>query len=180
MTLKARQDAPRLRQKRSGAALRAAMAAGCDKQTFRLCHFSIQPGHVHLICEAKDTVTLSRGVQGLVIRLARALNREWDRRGPVWADRYHARILKTPLQTRYCIVYVLGNFRHHGGENTSPMCIDALSSCYWFSGYRERDECENLVAPEGPRPVADPRTWLLSTGWIRAGGLISMAERPRS
>ncbi|MBI2895368.1 MAG: transposase, partial [Deltaproteobacteria bacterium] len=69
VTLKARQDAPRLRQKRSGAVLRAAMAAGCDNQTFRLCHFSIQPGHVHLICEAKDTVSLSRGgPDGLVER----------------------------------------------------------------------------------------------------------------
>ncbi|MBI3178918.1 MAG: transposase [Deltaproteobacteria bacterium] len=178
VTLKAREDAPRFRRKRSCDVLRTVMAAGCDKETFRLCHFSIQPGHVHLICEARDTVSLSRGVQGLAIRMARALNREWDRRGPVWADRYHARHLKTPTQTRSAIVYVLGNFRHHGGEKTSPMCIDEASSAYWFTGYREEDDLPQ--PPDIPRPVADARTWLLSAGWIRAGGLISMAERPRS
>ncbi len=60
------------------------------------------------------------------------------------------------------------------------MCIDAASSAYWFAGYRERDEDPFPVPPDGPRPVAEARTWLLSAGWIRAGGLISMAERPRS
>lgn len=124
-------------------------------------------------------MALTRGVMGLEIRMARALNRVHGRRGRVWAERYHATILKSPSQTRSCIVYVLGNFRHHGGERTSPMCFDALSSAYWFSGYRERDEIPK--PPEDTPAVAEPRTWLLSVGWQRAaGGLISVTERPKS
>jgi REP element-mobilizing transposase RayT len=178
VTLKARPDVGRLRRGPAAVALRQALGAGCEKPSFRLCHFSIQPDHVHLICEADDEVALSRGVAGLEIRMARAINRLLTRRGRVWADRYHATILRTPRQTRFCLVYVLGNFRHHGGERTSPKCIDVWSSSYWFVGYRERAEIPE--PPVDPPPVVAPRSWLLSEGWTRAGGLISVTEGPKS
>lgn len=60
---------------------------------FRTCHFSVQSNHVHLLVEAKDRQALSRGVQGLAIRLARSVDRAvrrtwllgagWQRAGPV-------------------------------------------------------------------------------------------------
>jgi hypothetical protein len=42
---------------------------------FRLLHFSVQHAHVHLLVEAEAQDDLRRGVQGLVIRVAKAINR---------------------------------------------------------------------------------------------------------
>jgi hypothetical protein len=92
----------------------------------------------------------------------------------VWADRYHARILRTPREVRNCLVYVLGNWRHHGGERYPQQSLDPCSSAPWFDGFRE-----NLLPPpeHAERPTAAARTWLLGVGWRkRGGGLISVAE----
>jgi hypothetical protein len=41
-----------------------------------------------MIVEAPDAESLGRAMKGLEVRMARALNRLMDRRGPVFADRY--------------------------------------------------------------------------------------------
>jgi len=78
------------------AGLRALAAASHDG--FR------QDDHLHLIVEADDTRALGRGLRGLAIRVARAVNRALGRRGRVWGDRYHARALTTPREVRHCLV----------------------------------------------------------------------------
>jgi len=172
VTLKLRDDAPRLRQHRSADALRRAIRVGSERLGARVVHYSIQSNHVHLVCEARDALTLTRGLQGLEIRMARGLNRAWARRGRVWADRYHARILRTPTEVRRCLVYVLGNWRHHGGDRYPARSLDPCTSAPWFDGFREK-------LPPLPcgaeRPTAAPRTWLLGTGW-RRHGLLSVSE----
>jgi hypothetical protein len=67
-----------------------------------------------MLAEAQSREALSRGVQGLAIRLARAINRVLHRAGEVWADRYHARALRTPREVRNALVYVPNNWRKHG------------------------------------------------------------------
>jgi REP element-mobilizing transposase RayT len=62
---------------------------------------STQRNHMHLIAEARDRRALARAMQGLCIRIARGLNRLWGRKGKVFADRYHARVLATPLARLY-------------------------------------------------------------------------------
>jgi REP element-mobilizing transposase RayT len=172
VTLRLRQDVPRLRSRRSARVLRSAIEAGSERLGVRVVHFSIQSNHLHLLCEAKDAVALSRGIQGLEIRMARGLNHAHGRAGRVWADRYHARILRTPREVRNCLVYVLGNWRHHGGERYPEQSLDPYSSAAWFDGFRER----LLPLPVGTeRPTAAPRTWLLGVGW-RKRGLISVVE----
>src|SRR2546425_4555483 len=37
-------------------------------------HFSVQGNHLHLLVEAEGAESLSRGMQGLTIRIARAIN----------------------------------------------------------------------------------------------------------
>jgi REP element-mobilizing transposase RayT len=136
---------------------------------FRMLHFSVQDDHLHLIVEADDTRALCRGVQGLAIRLARAINRALGRRGRVWGDRYHARALTTPRTVRNALVYVLMNRRkHHGGEGG----VDPCSSAPWFDGWREPS-----MAPLGA-PVVRARSWLAAVGW-RRHGLVGVDERPR-
>jgi hypothetical protein len=41
---------------------------GCQRDDFRVVHFSVQSNHLHLIAEARDAIALARGIQGLSIR----------------------------------------------------------------------------------------------------------------
>ena len=98
-----------LRSRRSFRVIARAFAAGGDRFGMRLCEFSIQGNHLHFVVEAVDARALSRGMQGLSIRLARGLNGMMKRRGKVLADRFHARILRTPTETRRVLLYVRDN-----------------------------------------------------------------------
>ncbi len=182
MTLRARAGLPSFREQVLTRALTAAIAAGkrsaATGPSFRVVHFSIQKNHLHFMVEAHDTAFLSRGMLGLAVRLARALNRELKVTGSVWGERYHARDLKTPREVRNAIVYVLMNAKKHGSRIAG---LDPCSSARWFDGIRrpagpqplqlERDE------PPSSSPVTPAKTWLASTGW-RKHGLVAVTERP--
>ena len=45
---------------------------------------------IHFVVEAPDQLSLTRAMKGLEVRMARALNRVMDRKGPVFSDRCHA------------------------------------------------------------------------------------------
>ena len=165
---------PRLRNKRAYGVLREAFAKGSERFGFRLCHYSVMSNHMHLIVEAKDRRALSRGMQGLVIRMARGLNRLWCRSGKVFSDRYHDRILRTPTEVRNALNYVLNNARRHA--LALKWAIDLFASGPWFDGWRGRKALAE-VPIDVERPTADPHTWLLNKGW-RRHGLLSQAEVP--
>src|SRR5262245_59616748 len=97
VTLRAVRGLPLLRSKRVFPALRDAISIGSN-DAFRVTEFSVQTNHVHLLVEATDKRALTRGMQGLGIRLAKAINRLSGRHGRVWEDRYHARALRTPKE----------------------------------------------------------------------------------
>jgi putative transposase len=156
---------------------------------FRIVHLSLQRSHIHLIVEAENRVALGRGMQAFGISAARNINRvitectSEKRSGTVFADRYHARILKTPRQVRNTIAYVLNNWLHHG-ENQHEVAknwrIDPFASGAWFTGWKERDEKGYTYRwPRGYRGFAvwQPKVWLLREGWKRSG-LISAYEVP--
>jgi len=140
--------------------------------------YAVLNDHLHFVVEAPERRALTRGVQGLLIRIARALNKLWQRRGKVFADRYHDRILKTPREVRNVLRYVLGNGRKHaaeGREVSVPQAIDTYTSAPWFDGFRESVTVRGIEAM--PRPVTDSRTWMLTIGW-RRHGLLSVHELP--
>ena len=128
---------------------------GCFEQSLgrfgaRLIEFSVQGNHVHLIIEADSNEMLSRAMQGLSIRIAKALNSLMNRHGHVLADHYHSRLLRSPTELVRAIAYVLGNAAHHFGETgPDPFTSRALP-----------DELR-------PRVLARPRGWLLRVGWKR-------------
>lgn len=159
---------PNLRRDRTLALLRATLNAGSDRLGFRLVEYSIQSNHLHFMVEAEDERALGRGMKGLLVRVARALNRAWERAGRVMRDRYHSRVLKSPREVRQVLVYVLQNARKHGAE---LLGIDACSSGPWFGGWADR-------TPRPDRSLPSAVSWLLSVGWTR-GGLISVRENPR-
>ena len=154
-------------------ALEAALAAA-SSDAFRIVHYSIQHDHLHLILEAHDREARIRGLQGLAIRCARVINRALERKGKVWADRYHARELRTPREVRNALVYVLHNWKKsvRGAES-----LDPCATGYWFDGWKGPRPLWSLTAH--PSPVRAARTWLLTTGW-RRHGLIGFDERPAS
>jgi len=102
-----------LRSRRSFRVLARAFGAGGERFGMRLCEFSVQGNHLHLVVEAADRRALTRGMQGLSIRIARGLNALMKRRGKVLADRYHARILRTPTEVRRVLAYVRENHDVH-------------------------------------------------------------------
>lgn len=169
VTLRAGRGVPWLRSDLAWATLRDALGEA-SRSSFRVVHFSIQSDHIHLIVEADSTRALSGGLRGLAIRLARAINRRCRRRGPVWAERYHARALCTPREVRLTLTYVLLNFRKH--LRAAPG-VDPRSSGPWFDGWRQPPP-----KPLDPCPTKPPRTWLGTQGWRRAGGPIDFREAP--
>ena len=170
VTLRASAAVPSLRVGRLLLATRSALAAASTSR-FRVLQYSIQADHLHLVVEADGPTEFERGVRGLAIRVAKAVNRALGRAGRVWGDGYHARMLRTPREVRNALVYVLNNFRKH---LRGVRGLDPCSSARWFDGWRS--------APAGvveSSPVARACTWLARVGWRRRG-LIDVDECPRS
>lgn len=164
---------PSLRRVGARGVVVEAIRAGAERFGFRVVHYSIQTNHVHFLVEARDRRALSRGMQGLLIRVARGLNRLWERTGKVFADRYHDVILRSPQQVRRALVYVLQNARKY--RRSAVRALDAYASGLWFDGWRERVRTP-IDAPD--RPTADARTWLLRKGW-RRHGLLAFTDLPK-
>ncbi len=120
--------------------------------------------------EADEPTGFERGIRGLAVRVAKAVNRVIGRHGAVWSDRYHARLLRTPREVRNALIYVLNDWREHLARARG---LDPRSSARWFDGWRT-----SVASPVGSTPVAVARTWLARIGW-RRHGLIDVDEAPR-
>jgi len=177
VTLRMKDDVPSLRRHGPLRIIQQAIREAGHHAYFRVVNFAVIGNHIHLIVEADGAEALAVGMHALEVRLARRLNRHFGRRGKLFADRYHARHLETPTETRNAIRYVLSNQRAHEarrGERLNRDWIDPFSSAYWFDGWkhpvrlREPRQHELLNVPQ---PTAAPTVWLLTTGWRRSGPL---------
>jgi putative transposase len=141
-----------LRSQRCFSRIRRCFQRGRDRFGFRLVHFSVQGNHIHMLVEAPDERALARGMQGLGVRIAKALNRLMGRKGTVFADHYHTRQLRSPIQVANAIAYVLLNFLHHFPDQAPR--------------YARNDRFSSAWRKDGTDPpVVRARTWLLSVGW---------------
>lgn len=190
VTLRVRKDVPAVRTKDRLRVITQALRRGSDRLGLRVVHYSIQSNHLHLVVQADDTRALGRGMQGLAIRLAKAMNAAVSRHGKVFADRFHSHVLRTPREVRQALAYVLNNARKHAAQSGKRYVrgwIDPFSSGGWFDGWsagvaRERAiaEAKRIVAELGGEPwTPRPRGWLLTVGWRRRG-LIDLDEVPRA
>jgi REP element-mobilizing transposase RayT len=171
VTLRLVAGLPTLRMEDSHGVIREALK-DTTRNEFRVVEYSVQSNHLHLLVEARDELALARGMIGLSVRLARRLNRLWRRRGKLFADRYHARILRTPREVRAALLYVLQNAHKHGAWVARR--ADVYSSGPEFEGWREK----GAVSAARARLLERPRTWLLSCGWRRQGR-IGLLELPK-
>ena len=153
VTVKVRDDVRNLRTRVCFAALKKAFLDGRERFGFRMVGYSIQGNHIHFLVEGADAQSLARGMQGLMIRMAKALNRALGRSGTVFRDRYHAHILRTPTEVANARNYLLHNHaKHHEQSGGWPLPATYVDH---YAG----------IAIE---ITAAPRTWLLREGYRRA------------
>ncbi|HEY0193580.1 MAG TPA: transposase [Kofleriaceae bacterium] len=175
------------------AAIRKATTRVAQRKSFRIVHLSIQRSHIHLLVEANDKVSLSRGMQAFQISAAKQLNRAFSRRlpgprrrGAVFPDRYYAEIIRSPQQARHALSYVLNNWRKHHEDREDERRgwkIDWYSSAGAFACWAEAEqEPWMLRRPSKMEPlqVTPAATWLLDVGWKKHGSTISRREVPTS
>jgi putative transposase len=163
--------------------VRTILGKHANRDDFRVVEFNVLGNHLHFVVEAAGRTALARGMQGLAVRLARAINKVLGRSGKLFKERYHARALTRPLEVRNALRYVLLNARHHAAERGEKLYrdwVDPFSSAPWFDGWKApiRSQAEWLVRLRKlPRPTAQPRSWLLRVGW-RKRGLLAFDEVP--
>ena len=158
VTVRVRRHVWNLRSRRCFRRVGECLEQACGRFGLRVIEYSVLGNHIHLIVEADSTEALSRGMQGLSIRLAKSLNALMARAGAVFDDHYGSRLLRTPTELVRAIAYVLRNHEHHYGTRGR----DGFSSAG--------------LTPSGRRAqLAIPTSWLLMRGWERASG----ADRDR-
>jgi putative transposase len=130
-------------------------------------HYAVQPDHLHLVVEAQHRKALTAGARGLSVRVARLLNRARGRSGKVFADRFHARPLRTPREVRRALAYVLLQERRHAAKRRSATSTtrDPYSSAPAFDGFTRGSP----RAGPWDGTFAPPETSLLAVGWLRHG-----------
>ena len=152
VTLRVRRHVWNLRSRRSYQRILACFKDALGRFGLRLIQFSVQGNHLHLIVEAQSSESLSRGMQGLCIRLARSLNALMGGHGPVFADHFHSRLLESPTALVRAIAYVLGNHAHHVPDE----------------GETDRFGSALLSLAERSLVLAQPESWLLRIGFRKA------------
>jgi len=151
VALRMREHVWNLRARRCRRRIEACLASARGRFGARIVEYSILGNHLHLIVEADDDRALTKAMQGLCIRIAKALNALMRRAGGVFDDHYFARLLRSPTELVRAIAYVLNNARHHFGSTMDPYTSAALPPSLRKA----------LTSP--------PRGWLLREGWRRAG-----------
>src|SRR5207253_10064080 len=85
VTLRVQNDVWNLRSGRCLRRLKSCFAKSLGRFGLRLIEFSVQGNHLHLIVEADGNESLSRGMQGLAVRIAKSLKRLMKRAGRLFA-----------------------------------------------------------------------------------------------
>jgi len=149
VTLRVARGVWNLRSRRCFQAIESCFTNARGRFGLRIIEFSVLGNHLHLLVEADCDQSLSRGMQGLCVRVARALNRVMQRKGAVFDDHYHARLLHSPTELVNAIAYVLGNHEHHYGPSRG-------------------DDPYSSLACDRPAVLSSPRIWLIRQGWRRS------------
>lgn len=168
---------PSLRDRPAWAVVVRVMRAIRERgEGFRVVHYTVLWNHIHAIVEADAHAAFVSGMRALTIRLARALNEHFARKGRFFDHRYDACALTCPTHVRNALQYVLLNSRKHAaerGETYPADWIDERSTGVRFDGWvtPPRLVCVNDF---GTSPA---QTWLLNVGW-RQRGLIRLDAIP--
>ncbi len=81
-----------------------------------IIYFALQSNHIHLIAEAQDNETLTKGMRSLTISFAKGIKRLKKAKEPIQLERYHLHVLKSPKEIENALNYVIYNEIHHSGR----------------------------------------------------------------
>ena len=172
LTMRVVEGMPNLRDEAFLPEVDRCFEAACLRDGFRITCWTMQSNHFHLIVEASDRESLTAGIKGLKVRLARAMNRFFQRTGQAFAERCHEEFLTHHCQARHCVRYVLENAKRHSTESVPPNDLDPFSSAHWFDGWRNFPRKRLLyLRRRRPRTTAPPVTRLLRPTWRSQGTL---------
>ena len=182
ITLKLRGGLPNLRCESLLGALKES-AVRARNFGLNVVHFSMQSNHIHLVAEAHSNLSLARGMRSLAGRFGktvRAHSRRYSKGsavGRVFLGRYHMRLIRSPLQMRNVLRYVLLNFSKHSNLIDH---LDEFSTAAYFRDWktllRERygaliqDEVESMISSASASASAEfgqSWSWLCRVGWRR-------------
>ena len=179
MTIKLVEGLPWLREALEGRVLVHCIREA-QRADFRIVHYSIQSDHVHMIVEADDRKALERGMKGAGSQIARTLNKLWRRRGKVFRERFHDRVLKTLREVHNALKYVLNNHLKHGVQSNAyaaPRDPDVFSSARYFDGWLGRAPDRE---PGAPGATVVRGGWKITLGWKRYYRPIAIDAVPSS
>ena len=168
VTVRIRDGVPSLRQPKAWEAIVRLVRKARGRFGMHVVEYSVLGNHLHMIVECDDADSLERGIRGFNTRLAKQLNKVFERRGKLVDGRYHSRALTTPRDVRNALEYVLFNHAKHeqrAGRRASRG-LDHRSTAARFDGWSRRTDTPNRTKDYGTSPA---RTWLLKHGWRRHG-----------
>ena len=172
VTMKMAKDVRGLRGRRMYKVVEAALWAAARNEDGLLCDFSVQNDHLHLVMDAANSKAMRSAVSGLAIRVAKAINALCGRKGRVFDDRYHARVLRTPTEVRRVRHYVRDNYRKHLRERVQTERTQDKAA--WISvGVDDRAVLRAIlqssvwIDPCSSQAVrADGATWPVGRCWL--------------
>ena len=149
---------PSMRTKGARRVILGAFRSQRSQFEFRIVEFAILSNHMHLVVEARDAEELAAAMKGLAVRIARGLNKLWERAGQVFADRYWSRVVRKVNELRRLVRYVMQNARRHGVRIPSDR-PDEYSSGPWFDHWRDH---EGRTFSSEPPPTERPSDMALA------------------
>lgn len=83
-----------------------------------IIYYALQRDHIHLIAEAPNNQTLSKGMRALTISFAKRIQKLKQTNESIQVERYHLHVLKCPTEVENAVDYVINNEVHHTRAQT--------------------------------------------------------------
>lgn len=122
-----------------------------------ISHFSLQSNHIHLIVEASDNKTLTQGMRSFTITFAKNINR-----GRIQLERYHLHVLKTLMEVKNAVHYVLFNEQKH--RKLKVAYVDQYSSLYLIKDLKRLAKIIKvtiILKDRGENFLDSPQGWMM-------------------
>jgi REP element-mobilizing transposase RayT len=183
VTLKMRPDVANLRRKKVFKKVEVALQTGANRDDGKVCDFSVQGDHLHFIVDAANNKALTSVVSSVAIRIAKQVNKLSGRKGRVFSDRYHARVLRSPSEVRTSRHYILNNFRKHLAERLATERTQPQAAHICVTPKHLDIARQILAMPEWIDPYSSAGlrrkgiAWPTGGSWLLSEQAAALAER---
>ena len=116
-------------------------------------HYCLMQTHVHMVVEIQDTFRFSEGMKVLKKAYAHQYNTAHKRFGPVWRDRYKAKLIENEVYLNTC-----GNYVEHNPVEAG-MVGRAIDWPYSSGRYYELGEKDSVVEPYDHARMEPGQIW---------------------